>query len=459
MIAMQMSKTFFNPSQTKLFLSLFLLSVLLANAQTNAEKTVSECIAIALKNNPNLANNKLDDLIYDAEIGEIKADLYPQLKLKGSYQYYFDVPQSLVPSSLLGGSPNTYSYTAFLVPQNISSSMDFSWQLYNPAILSAIKINKLSKEINKTTIKDKTENIVYDISATYLNIQINELQVNLTQSNIKNLTKNLGLTTKLFDQGLVLRSDMDNIKVSLVNLETVLTNQENAVKELYYLLKVLMGMNPYETLKVQPFAEGSKTITNTTEIDTEAYKNRSSFLSLQQAGEIITLEKKSIKAGYLPTLNLIGSFGYAGLDTQFGAFQTYNDRWYPTNFLQLNLEIPLFDGFKKRNQMLKNKYQSEQNENSLKYLKNTLQMEQLNAINTFNSASKEYDFQTENVALANKLYKQKQLEYQNNTASLTDLLNVENTLKSAQTNYLNTIIKLKIAELDLKKASGQLINN
>ena len=43
-----------------------------------------------------------------------------------------------------------------------------------------------------------------------------------------------------------------------------------------------------------------------------------------------------------------------------------------------------------------------------------------------------------------------------NPSSLNDLINVENTLKSAQTNYLNTIIKLKIAELDLKKTAGQL---
>ena len=83
-------------------------------------------------------------------------------------------------------------------------------------------------------------------------------------------------------------------------------------------------------------------------------------------------------------------------------------------------------------------------------------MEQLNALNAYNTTTKDFEFQTQNLALANKLYKQKQLEYQNNTSSLNDLINVENTLKSAQTNYLNTIIKLKIAELDLKKTAGQL---
>lgn len=449
-----MSSNFLNLFKQKLFCTVFFLGCNCLVAQT---KTVQQCIEIAIKNNQNLANNQLDDLIYGAKISETKADLYPQLKLKGSYQYYLNVPTSLVPASVFGGSAGQFSPSQFLVPQNTTSSVDFSWQLYNPSILAAIKINKLSKEINETTIKDKTETIIYDVSATYLNIQINELQVNLTKSNIDNLNKNLGLTTKLFDQGFVLRSNIDNIKVSIVNLETVLTTQENVVKQLYYLLKVFMGKNPNDDFKVEKFKdEPIIAKQNTIVIDSTAYKNRASFKALQQAGEIIKLEKRTIKSGYLPIVNLIGSFGYTGFNTKFNPFQVYNNKWYPTNLVQLNVEISIFDGFKKRAQILKNKYQTQQNENSLKYLKNTFQMEQLNALNAYNTTTKDFEFQTQNLALANKLYKQKQLEYQNNTSSLNDLINVENTLKSAQTNYLNTIIKLKIAELDLKKTAGQL---
>jgi outer membrane protein len=84
-------------------------------------------------------------------------------------------------------------------------------------------------------------------------------------------------------------------------------------------------------------------------------------------------------------------------------------------------------------------------------------MEQMNATNTFNNYIREVEYQIKNLALANKLYNQKQLEYKNSTASLNDIIAVENTVKSAQANYLNVLVKLKLAELDIKKVDGQLV--
>lgn len=439
---------------------LFLLT--LANtafSQSADTIPLNQCIDIAVKNNQNIQNKYLDELINQAKISETKADLYPQLKMKGSYQYYPTVPKSLVSSALFGGNPNKLTYAEFQVAQNINSSIDFSWQVYNPAILAALKITKFSKTMSETATKDKLEAVVYDVSATYLNIQINELQTDLTRSNISNLKKNLDLTTQLYNQGLALRSDIDNLSLSVANLETVLNNQLNGINQLYNLLKIYMGLAPAYTLIIEKYKPEENTYTYLASIDTASYKKRSGYTSLQQAGHLLLLEKKSIKTGYLPSVNFIGSFGYNGLNNNFKFLENYNNKWNPVNLVQLNLELPIFDGIKKRNQLIQNKYQQQQNSNSLQSLKNTFQMEQMNALNNYNLYIKDVAYQTKNVALANKLYNQKLLEYKNATASLNDMIAVENTLKAAQSNYLNALIKLKISELDIKKANGELLKN
>jgi outer membrane protein len=436
--------------------------ILLATAtfsQTADTSSLSQCIDIAIKNNQNIQNKRLDVFINQAKIAETRADLYPQLKLKGNYQYYPTVPTSLIESSAFGGPPGQYSAAQLLVPQSINGSAEFSWQVYNPAILSALKISKLSKGMSETAAKDKLEAVVYDVSATYLNIQINELQADLTRSNITNLKKSLELTTQLFNQGLALKSDIDNFALSIANLETVLNNQLNGISQLYYLLKIYLGLAPDYQLVIEKYKQQENAYSNITSIDTTSYKKRSGYKSLQQTGELFVLQAKSIKAGYLPSLNLIGSFGYSGFNPEFELFKTYNNKWYAANLVQLNLEIPIFDGLKKRNQLIQNKYQQEQNYNSLQSLKSTVKMEQMNALNNYNLYIKDVAYQTKNVALANKLYNQKLLEYKNANASMNDMITVENTLKAAQSNYLNSLIKLKIAELDIKKANGELIKN
>lgn len=445
----------------RFFAALIVLLFSLANtgySQTGDTTSLNKCIEIAVKNNQSLQNKRLDELINQAKIDETKADLYPQVKFKGNYQYYPTVPTSLIESSAFGGPADQYSASQLLVPQSITGSVDVSWQVYNPAILAALKITKFSKSMGETATKDKLEAVVYDVSATYLNIQVNALQTELTRSNIANLKRNLDLTTLISSQGLALRSDVDNLTLSVANLETVLNNQLNAINQLYNLLKMYMGLPPDYPLSIETYKKEETDYTFLTGIDTITYKNRSGYTSVQQAGDLLMLQRESIKAGYLPSVNLIGSFGYTGFNPDLKPFQAYNNRWYATNLIQLNLEVPIYDGMKKRKQLVQNNLQQQQNFNSLKSLKNTFQMEQVNALNNYNLYIKDFEYQTKNIGLANKLYNQKLLEYKNANASLNDMITVENTVKTAQSNYLNALIKLKIAELDIKKANGQLIS-
>lgn len=455
-----MNKTKNTSIKFKILVLLLLFSVTKpAFSQTIDTLSIAKCIELATKNNQNLKNKKLDESINQAKIKETRADLYPQVKLKGSYQYYINVPKSLVSSQLFGGPAAQYSFAEFQVPQNINASADVSWQVYNPSILAALKINKFTQSMNVLSTKDQQESMVYDVSATYLNIQINELQTDLTRSNIKNLQKNFELTNQLYTQGFTLKSDVDNLRISVVNLETVLSNQLNGLQQLYNLLKVYMGISPTTPISIEKFKKEDIVFNPITEIDSNVQDKRTGYNSVKQSGALLQLERKTIKSGYLPTVNLIGSFGYGGANPEFNFLKSYNNKWNPTNLVQLNIEIPVFDGLKKRNQLVKNKLQLEQNQNTLENLKNTYQMEMLNATNSYNHYIKDLDFQSKNLALANKLYTQKQLEYKNNTASLSDIITVDNTVKTAQANYLNTLIQLKIAALDLKKTNGQLLNN
>ena len=60
------------------------------------------------------------------------------------------------------------------------------------------------------------------------------------------------------------------------------------------------------------------------------------------------------------------------------------------------------------------------------------------------------------MALAADVYRMTKIQYEANMSSLADLMNAENTLKDAQSNYMAALVRIKIAQLELLKTTGNI---
>ena len=58
--------------------------------------------------------------------------------------------------------------------------------------------------------------------------------------------------------------------------------------------------------------------------------------------------------------------------------------------------------------------------------------------------------------LAEEIYVSTQEQYNGGIVSLSELMNAETALKEAQNNYLRALVQVKLAELELLKASGNI---
>jgi len=63
---------------------------------------------------------------------------------------------------------------------------------------------------------------------------------------------------------------------------------------------------------------------------------------------------------------------------------------------------------------------------------------------------------TPHVALAEEVYANSQNNYAQGLAPLTDLLDAENSLTTAQNNYTSALLDYRLAEIQLIKAQGNL---
>lgn len=92
----------------------------------------------------------------------------------------------------------------------------------------------------------------------------------------------------------------------------------------------------------------------------------------------------------------------------------------------------------------------------MKKTSNSLNMAYENAKNKIKNSLKTIESQEANKKLAEEVFASIRNNYENGLASLTDLLNAETDLVTAQNAYNEALLNYKVAEIELQKAKGEI---
>lgn len=443
------------PKRTLLLLAFCYLAEV-SMAQTPL--TLQQCIDTALDRSLQLKSDNLDLAKTRAYIGQEYSNFLPTISASGSYQYYFQVQEQLIPAGLFGGTPGKYIAASLTAPQSKTFSAKLTQTLFDASSLIALKAAKVEVNLNQLQIRSSKEDLVYNVSATYYNIQSILKQQQLAQSNLETTQALLQVTTDQLKAGLATQTDADRLTVQRDNNAATVESTGNNLEKEFNLLKVLMNV-PLEsniTLPVEEYDESVTAATQAAAVFNPAQKTN--YLQVLENKKVALLQKQNIAAGYLPSLSLSGSYGISGYNTNADPFENLNNKWYPASYVSLNLSIPIFDGFSK-------KYQLRQQETVIKkydvQAEQTLQQNSKDVANAYADLKSNYitlQTQQRNLQLAQKVLTDINTQYKSGIAKLTDALNAQSDLQTAQNNYLTALINIRQAILDLKKAQGILIN-
>src|SRR5690606_18852579 len=145
---------------------------------------------------------------------------------------------------------------------------------------------------------------------------------------------------------------------------------------------------------------------------------------------------QNIKSGYYPSLVGFADVNYNAFSNDF-TFLTESKPWYRGSLIGLRLEIPIFDGFQRKNKVAQAKVRSLQLEQSLNKASQAAEMEYQNAIQKLTNSIRSAGVQEENLKLAEDVYAQTESLYKEGLSSLTDLLEAETALREARSAYHN----------------------
>lgn len=435
-------------------IALFSLSQNIAVAQQ--KYSLSECIDIALKQSLQLKVDNLDLAKTDAQIKQSYSSILPNININSSYQYAPQVQANIIPAETFGGPAGMYTAARLGVAQTKYATAELTQNIFNASAFIGLKSAKILVVGNQLQMRGSREDIVYNVSATYYNIQSLLKQEELTIFMLHNTDTLLTATTSQLNAGLSTQTDVDRLTVSRDNTKANLETIQNNKEKYYNLLKVLMNIPLDQPVSVNGFTDYELT---TIPIATSVVDKRTNYLNLVQRKNVAELQYRNIKAGYIPTLSFFANYGLYGYYNDANPLKTINDQYYPTSALGVRLKIPVFDGFNIRYQAQQQKIEIEKIGVQMEQTIQQNEKEVADALTDMKNNLLTYQNQTRNLALAKKVLTDINQQYQSGLVKVSDVINTTNDLQTAQNNYVTALINFRQAEMNLKKAQGILLPN
>lgn len=416
--------------------------------------TLKQAIEYALQNKADALKAKLDITNADAKILEAKAGALPKINGSANLTYNPILQQSALPGEFFG-TPGTVIMVPFGQKWIAGAGVQLQQALFNQQVFIGLKAAKSTKEFYQLNADLTDEQIIERVSNAYF-------QVFTVQQNQETLESSYGSTEKirnviksLFDNGLVKKIDLDRTNVNLTNIDTSIKQTKNGVVQAENALKFYMGM-PIEN-KIQLVKEDMEITPHLLE-NTVSSDNRTEVKVLLKNKELLEYNKKATEAAYYPTVNLTANYNWQGMGSKFPLTNGSSNGVYWSDYssIGLGVNIPIFNGFSIKAKVQQAQIDIDKLNVDIKDTKLGLDLAYQNAKSQIENSLNTLEYQKANVALAEDVLANTKSNYQYGLATLTDLLDAENSLVQAKNNYTNAILDYKVAEIQYYKSKGEL---
>ena len=444
----------------KLILITFLIFGITAKSQEAKSLTLKDAITYALENKADAKKAKLKVENSEYQIQEVRSRALPQISANGSLTYN-PVLQTTVIDGANFGQPGSTIQANFGQKWNSTVGVSLTQAIFDQTVFTGLKAAKSTREFYQINEKLTEEQVIERVANNYYQVYVQRQKLTVIDSLYKNTTKVKDIIKGQYDNGLAKKIDLDRTLVRISNINTQRQQVLNAVQIQENALKFYMGM-PIETQIEIPQTAFEVSPQSLSEIPNTA--NRTEYLLLKKQEQLLFYQKKAVEAGYYPTLSLSAGYNYIGQGPKMPIGGKPSDGVYWSDFssIGLNLKVPIFTGFGTRAKVRQADIDLKTIKEDINDTKLSLDLAFANAKTQIDNSLTTINNQRENAQLAKEVLDNTRNNYIQGLASLTDLLDAENSLTEAQNNYTSAILDYKLAEIQLIKSKGELktlINN
>ncbi|KAA9331497.1 TolC family protein [Hymenobacter busanensis] len=480
-------------------------------SSTPMSLSLQQAIDYALQNKSTLQATRINEKVAQARVGEIRSAGLPQVNVSGSVTDNYKLQKSLVDVGAFGGGAASTLDPFTLTPaqlaalnngQNVTLSPTYTkqeavalppqpiafglqWQgnaaaqasqmLFNGSYLLGLKAAKVYESLSVKQTQQSEIDVTEQVSKAYYSTLVARERLQLLARNVQRLDTLLYQTQQTFKEGFVEKLDVDRLQVQVNNLKIEQQNAQRLIDLSVALLKFQMGLDQRQPVELTDRLDGAV-------IDAEAerarlqsgstaefnYSNRIEYSVLETQRDLAVLDIRNRRAGYLPTLNAIASYGFVGSDPKLGGLMEFrgpnsraetgfiNQNWFGFGNFGLQLSVPVFDGFRKKYNIEQGKLALEQVNKGFTTLQQSIDLQRTQTQTTLQNSLDVLSNQKANLDLATNVARVAKIKFQEGVGSNLEVITAETDLRQAQTNYYSALYDVLVAKVDYNKAAGSL---
>ncbi|CAA0248127.1 Outer membrane efflux protein precursor [Tenacibaculum maritimum] len=421
----------------------------------NKEMSLSmqEAIDYAIKNSytTKVAENDVKAAI--KKRWETIATGLPQINGEVNYINNLKQPVSLLPGEIVNKEKGTFVPVTFGTKQTMNATVTLNQLLFDGTYLvglqSAKTYLKISKQAKEKTILATKEAIIN----AYGNVLITEKTIEILERNKKVLEKNFNDAKKINENGLNEEEDVEQLEITLGNVESSLRNAIRLKGIAYQMLNLSLG-NSINTKLVLTDNLDSLMLTNIDlELLTKTF-NLEKHIDFRIAendrkSKYLLMRLQQSKA--LPSLGAFLNYGAAANSNTFSFLDESQD-WFKSSVLGISLKIPLFSSLGRSAKTAQAKIALASADIRLEEIKQKLSLQAEAAKSEYQLSIENYETAKRNLELAERIEKKQQIKFFEGISTSFDLSQAQNQLYSQQNKYVQSMLNVVAKKAKLENA-------
>ena len=399
--------------------------------------SLSEAQNYAVKQNRSLKNASLAVQEAYAARWQTIAAMLPQVDGSYSYSDYLGYSASM---SMMGNE------VKINMPNVGAVALTASIGLNGQGIVGAL-LNNVAIEMKKIALEQSESQLRGSVMSSYVSVLALQSISALLDSSLMNIQSLEAITQNAVSAGAAEQTAADQIRVRVNTLKNSVNAQKRNIELATNSLKVLLDV-PVETELV--LTEKMETVLSPERVLDLLGRNFAieNNLNYQLLSKQVDLAKRNVAmAGwaYGPTVSL----GYNYTNQQY--YGEGGMRMTPPNVVQVSVRMPIWSSGKRAAGVVEKKIALEEAKNTLSETTGNLAIQYRQLCFNLTNAYETYLNEKDNIEVSQRVFASATNKYKYGASSNMELTNASNDLISAQSSYVQAILSLVNAQVELEK--------
>ncbi len=376
------------------------------------------------------------------------------LAVQKAYAQRWQTIASMLPSadlswgytSMMGYKMN-FGGTPIEMPDNGTLGVTAAVGINGQAIVGAL-LNNVAIDMQKLNLQQSEDNLRANVKTSYASVLVLQNVVTLLESSLANIKQMAEMTQRSVEVGAAEQTTADLIQVRVNTLKNNINANLRSTQLALNALKVLLDVPANTELVLTSTLEdflSAEAVLKLLGYDFALENN----LNYQLLEKNVELAKKNVHmAGwaYGPTVAL--AYQYSKKD-YFGEKEGFN--MTPPNAVSLNISMPLWSSGKRAAGVVEKKIALEEARNTFAETANNLGIQNEQLRYNLQNGYETYMNEKDNMEVTQRVFESTTNKFNQGAASNLDLVNASNDLITAQSSYVQAVLTLVNAQVELEK--------